>query len=69
MSKLLGWVGATVGGAIGWWAGARAGMMTAFALSVIPALVCIALILATHLACSQYRTRGSLIPAVTSMCG
>jgi hypothetical protein len=35
MSKLLGWVGATVGGAIGWWAGARAGMMTAFVLSMV----------------------------------
>jgi len=33
MSKILTLLGATVGGAIGWWLGARIGMMTAFVLS------------------------------------
>ena len=32
---LLGFTGATLGGAIGWWVGARVGTMTAFLLSVI----------------------------------
>ena len=35
MSKLLGWVGAMLGGALGWWAGARVGVSTAFLLSVL----------------------------------
>ena len=35
MSKLLALVGATLGGAVGWWLGARVGVMTAFTLSVI----------------------------------
>ena len=35
MRKLLGWVGATLGGDIGWWAGAGAGMMTAVITSAI----------------------------------
>jgi uncharacterized membrane protein YbhN (UPF0104 family) len=35
MSKLLTFVGATVGGAIGWWLGARVGIMTAFIASVV----------------------------------
>jgi hypothetical protein len=35
MSKLLSFVGASVGGAIGWWLGARIGVMTAFFLSTI----------------------------------
>ena len=35
MRKLLGWVGATLGGGIGWWAGARAGMMTAAIVSAV----------------------------------
>lgn len=35
MSNLLGWGGATVGGAIGWWAGAEYGMFTAFVLSTV----------------------------------
>jgi hypothetical protein len=35
MNKLLGWIGATLGGALGWWAGARVGLMTAFLLSVV----------------------------------
>ena len=35
MSKLLAFVGATIGGALGWWLGARVGMMTAFFLSVV----------------------------------
>jgi hypothetical protein len=32
---MLGWVGGTVGGALGWWAGSRFGFFTAFVLSVI----------------------------------
>jgi hypothetical protein len=35
LSKLLAWVGATLVGALGWWAGARAGMFTAFVLSMV----------------------------------
>jgi uncharacterized membrane protein YbhN (UPF0104 family) len=35
VSKLLGFVGATVGGSIGWWLGARIGIMTAFIASVV----------------------------------
>lgn len=35
MSKLLGLVGATVGGGFGWWLGARHGIMTAFILGVV----------------------------------
>jgi len=35
MSKLLALVGATIGGGLGWWIGAQAGIMTAFLLSVI----------------------------------
>ena len=35
VSKLLAWVGATLLGAFGWWAGARAGMFTAFVLSMV----------------------------------
>jgi hypothetical protein len=33
MSKILTLLGASVGGAIGWWLGARVGMMTAFVVS------------------------------------
>ncbi|HET7458679.1 MAG TPA: hypothetical protein VFJ74_13615 [Gemmatimonadaceae bacterium] len=35
MTKILGFVGATIGSAIGWWAGAPVGMMTAFMLSMV----------------------------------
>ena len=35
MSKLLAVLGATVGGAIGWWLGARVGTMTAFIVSTV----------------------------------
>ncbi len=35
MAKLLSFVGATLGGALGWWLGERWGMMTAFFLSVL----------------------------------
>jgi hypothetical protein len=35
MNKLLGWGGATVGGAIGWWAGDRVGLLSAFLLSIV----------------------------------
>ena len=35
MSRLLTVLGATLGGAIGWWLGARVGTMTAFVLSTL----------------------------------
>jgi hypothetical protein len=35
VSKLFALIGSTVGGAIGWWLGARVGVMTAFVLSVV----------------------------------
>jgi hypothetical protein len=35
MQKLLGFVGASVIGSVGWWAGARVGMMTGFCLSMV----------------------------------
>jgi hypothetical protein len=35
MSKLFGFIGASVGGAIGWWLGARIGVMTAFIVSMV----------------------------------
>jgi hypothetical protein len=35
MQKLLGLVGASVIGSVGWWAGARAGVMTGFFFSMI----------------------------------
>lgn len=35
LGKLLGFIGATIGGAIGWWAGASVGFMTAFFISMI----------------------------------
>jgi uncharacterized membrane protein YeaQ/YmgE (transglycosylase-associated protein family) len=35
METLLGFVGATLLGAIGWWAGDRVGLMTAFILSTV----------------------------------
>jgi len=35
MAKLLTFIGATVGGAIGWWIGAGVGTMTAFFVSVV----------------------------------
>jgi hypothetical protein len=35
MQKLLGFVGASVIGSVGWWAGARVGVMTGFFLSMI----------------------------------
>jgi hypothetical protein len=35
LSTLLAWVGATLVGALGWWAGARASMFTAFVLSMV----------------------------------
>lgn len=35
MGKLVGWIGATIGGGIGWWLGARVGIMTAFMVSVV----------------------------------
>jgi uncharacterized membrane protein YeaQ/YmgE (transglycosylase-associated protein family) len=35
MERLLGFVGATIGGALGWWGGERVGFMTAFTLSMI----------------------------------
>jgi hypothetical protein len=35
VTKLLGFFGATIGGAVGWWVGAPVGMMTAFMLSMV----------------------------------
>ena len=35
LTKMLSFIGATAGGAIGWWAGERVGMMTAFMLSMV----------------------------------
>jgi hypothetical protein len=35
VSKVLGFLGASIGGAIGWWLGARVGTMTAFVLSTV----------------------------------
>ena len=35
MSKVLSLLGATLGGAIGWWLGARIGTMTAFVVSIL----------------------------------
>jgi hypothetical protein len=35
MNKLLAFVGATIGGYLGWWLGARVGIMTAFMVSMI----------------------------------
>ena len=35
MGKLLGFVGATVGGYAGWWLGAPVGTMTAFMVSIV----------------------------------
>jgi len=35
VNGLLAWAGATVGGALGWWVGDRAGLFTAFLLSIV----------------------------------
>jgi len=35
VTKLLGWIGAVLGGAVGWWAGASVGVMTAVLLSAV----------------------------------
>ena len=35
MNGLLGWVGASVGGALGWWVGDREGLFAAFLLSIV----------------------------------
>jgi uncharacterized membrane protein YeaQ/YmgE (transglycosylase-associated protein family) len=35
MTKLLGFVGATVGSYLGWWAGSGVGIMTSFMLSMV----------------------------------
>ncbi len=35
MSKLIGFVGTMVGSSIGWWLGAKVGIMTALALSFV----------------------------------
>ena len=35
MTRLCGFIGATVGSALGWWAGALVGTMTAFMLSTV----------------------------------
>ncbi len=35
MGTLMALVGTTIGGALGWWLGARVGMMTAFMVSMV----------------------------------
>jgi len=35
MGKLIGFLGATLGSAVGWWAGARIGVMTGFLCSIV----------------------------------
>lgn len=35
MARLLGFLGSTFGGAVGWWIGAPMGVMTAFFLSMV----------------------------------
>ena len=35
MTKLLVFLGATIGGSVGWWLGAFAGMFTAFVVSMV----------------------------------
>jgi len=35
VSKVLTFLGASIGGAIGWWLGARVGTMTAFVISTV----------------------------------
>jgi predicted esterase YcpF (UPF0227 family) len=35
MTKLFVLIGSTLGGYVGWWAGERAGLMTAFMLSMV----------------------------------
>ncbi len=35
MARFLGIIGATIGSAIGWWLGARIGLMTAFFASTV----------------------------------
>jgi len=35
MGKVLAFIGATFGGALGWWLGDRVGLMTAFLLSMV----------------------------------
>ena len=35
MARVLAFVGATIGGAIGWWLGAHVGIMTAFLVSMV----------------------------------
>ncbi len=35
MKKVLGFIGATLGGALGWWVGDAVGLMTAFIVSTV----------------------------------
>lgn len=35
MGKLMAFIGTTIGGALGWWLGARVGLMTAFVCAVV----------------------------------
>jgi hypothetical protein len=35
LAKIVGFTGATIGGAAGWWVGAHVGFMTAFLLSTV----------------------------------
>ncbi|MBK7348472.1 MAG: hypothetical protein IPJ95_10505 [Gemmatimonadetes bacterium] len=40
LTRLAGLIGATVGGSVGWWLGARQGVMTGFVLGVVGTAVC-----------------------------
>lgn len=35
LGKMLSFIGATIGGAVGWWAGSGVGFMTSFFISMI----------------------------------
>jgi len=35
MTKLMGFIGATLGSSAGWWLGAKIGFMTAFMVSIV----------------------------------
>jgi hypothetical protein len=34
MNKVVGFIGATIGGSLGWWAGSGVGIMTSFFISI-----------------------------------
>lgn len=35
MARMFGWIGAALGGTVGWWLGAKVGIMTAFMFSMV----------------------------------